>query len=158
MANLSVTANFAADTFTLTYTAGTGGTITGIPADGRLRRGRHAGHGSTEHWLPLRGLERRRTDSRTHRPGHHGKSVRHGQLRRRHLHPDLHGWGRWYHHRCSPQTVAYGEDGTPVTAVPNTGYHFVDWSDGVLPPTHAPTWTSWRISPSRPTLPLTPSP
>ena len=29
MANLTVTANFAADTFTLTYTAGTGGTLTG---------------------------------------------------------------------------------------------------------------------------------
>jgi len=28
------------------------------------------------------------------------------------------------------QTVAYGADGTPVTAVPNTGYHFVNWSDG----------------------------
>ncbi len=24
----------------------------------------------------------------------------------------------------------YGEDGTAVTAVPDTGYHFVDWSDG----------------------------
>ena len=41
MANLTVTANFAADTFTLTYTAGAGGTMTGIPADGRLWRGRH---------------------------------------------------------------------------------------------------------------------
>jgi YD repeat-containing protein len=28
------------------------------------------------------------------------------------------------------QTVNYGEDGTPVTTVPDTGYHFVDWSDG----------------------------
>ena len=26
----------------------------------------------------------------------------------------------------------YGADGTLITAVPNTGYHFVDWSDGVL--------------------------
>ena len=58
-ANLSVTANFAPDTFTLTYSTGAGGSITGV----------------------------------------------------------------------SPQTVAYGEDGTPVTAVPNTGYHFVSWSD-----------------------------
>ena len=59
MANVSVTANFALNTFTLTYTAGTGGTLTGIAS----------------------------------------------------------------------QTVDYGEDGTPVTAVPNTGYHFVKWSD-----------------------------
>ena len=27
------------------------------------------------------------------------------------------------------QTVAYGGTGTPVTANPDTGYHFVDWSD-----------------------------
>ena len=26
----------------------------------------------------------------------------------------------------SPQTVDYGASGTEVTAVPNTGYHFVD--------------------------------
>jgi uncharacterized repeat protein (TIGR02543 family) len=32
----------------------------------------------------------------------------------------------------SPQTVSYGGNGTQVTAVPNTGYHFVNWSDGVL--------------------------
>ena len=77
-ANLSVTANFAPDTFTLTYSAGTGGTLTGRPHRGQLRRGRHAGDGSTQHRLPLRGLERWRTDCRTHRPGHHGKSLRHG--------------------------------------------------------------------------------
>src|SRR5207253_3349619 len=29
----------------------------------------------------------------------------------------------------SPQTVNYGADGSPVTAVPDTGYHFVNWSD-----------------------------
>jgi hypothetical protein len=29
----------------------------------------------------------------------------------------------------SPQMVNHGDSGTPVTAVPNTGYHFVDWSD-----------------------------
>lgn len=30
----------------------------------------------------------------------------------------------------SPQEVAHGGDGQPVTAIPATGYHFVDWSDG----------------------------
>lgn len=29
----------------------------------------------------------------------------------------------------SPQTVQEGQNGTAVTAVPNTGYHFVNWSD-----------------------------
>ena len=61
MANVNVTANFALNTFTLTYTAGTGGTP-------------------------------------------------HGHPRRR---------------------STYGEDGTAVTAVPDTGYHFVNWSDDV---------------------------
>ena len=32
----------------------------------------------------------------------------------------------------SPQTVAHGGSGTEVTAVPNTGYAFTSWSDGVL--------------------------
>jgi regulation of enolase protein 1 (concanavalin A-like superfamily) len=30
------------------------------------------------------------------------------------------------------QTVNYGSSGTAVTAMPNTGYHFVNWSDGSL--------------------------
>ena len=59
-ANVSVTANFAINTYTLTYTAGANGSISGT----------------------------------------------------------------------SPQTVNHGANGTPVTAVPNTGYHFVNWSDG----------------------------
>ena len=33
---------------------------------------------------------------------------------------------------ATPQTVASGESGTTVTAVPSTGYHFVSWDDGVL--------------------------
>ncbi|HEY6507080.1 MAG TPA: FlgD immunoglobulin-like domain containing protein [Vicinamibacterales bacterium] len=61
-ANLSVTAAFAINEYTLTYTAGPNGTILGT----------------------------------------------------------------------TPQTVAHGSDGTTVTAEPNTGYHFVSWSDGVL--------------------------
>src|SRR5439155_905177 len=29
----------------------------------------------------------------------------------------------------TPQTVNHGSNGTAVTAVPDTGYHFVNWSD-----------------------------
>jgi len=60
VANLNVTANFAINTFTLTYTAGAGGSISGE----------------------------------------------------------------------TPQTVNYNGSGTEVIAVPNTGYSFVNWSDG----------------------------
>ena len=59
--NISVTAEFAINTYTLTYSAGTGGTISGT----------------------------------------------------------------------SPQTVNFGANGSTVTAVPNTGYHFVEWSDHI---------------------------
>ena len=60
-ADISVTANFVADTYTLTYTAGANGTISGT----------------------------------------------------------------------SPQTVNYQASGSEVTAVPNSGYVFTSWSDGV---------------------------
>ena len=60
-ADLSVTASFAADSFTLTYAPGAHGTISGT----------------------------------------------------------------------SPQTVAYGGSGTQVRALPDAGYHFVSWSDGL---------------------------
>ncbi len=59
-ADMTVTANFAIDTYTLSYSAGVGGTLSGE----------------------------------------------------------------------TTQTVNYGSNGTAVTAVPNTGYSFVDWSDG----------------------------
>ena len=61
-ANLSVTANFAVNTYTLTYNAGANGTISGL----------------------------------------------------------------------TPQSVAYFTSGSQVIAIPNTGYHFTGWSDGVL--------------------------
>ncbi|MDX6443283.1 MAG: hypothetical protein QOH71_357 [Blastocatellia bacterium] len=32
----------------------------------------------------------------------------------------------------SPQTVNHGGAGSPVTAAPNTGYHFVNWSDSSI--------------------------
>ncbi|WP_010417103.1 InlB B-repeat-containing protein [Anaerophaga thermohalophila] len=31
----------------------------------------------------------------------------------------------------TPQTVEHGQDGTEVTAVPDEGYHFLQWNDGV---------------------------
>ncbi len=71
MGNITVTANFAINVYTLTYTAGSNGSITGT----------------------------------------------------------------------SPQMVNHGGSGTAVTAVPNTGYHFVDWSDGVMTAIRAPTRT-----------------
>ncbi|MGW8185080.1 MAG: InlB B-repeat-containing protein [Candidatus Moraniibacteriota bacterium] len=37
------------------------------------------------------------------------------------------------------QTVTYGGSGTEVVAVPNTGYHFTQWGDGVMTPARTDT-------------------
>ena len=39
----------------------------------------------------------------------------------------------------TPQAVDHGSNGTAVTAQPNTGYHFVSWSDGVTTATRTDT-------------------
>ncbi len=65
----------------------------------------------------------------------------------------------------SPQTVNYGAGGTAVTAVPNSGYYFVQWSDGstVNPRTDANVTadisvTASFIAQTTPTLAVTNSP
>ena len=129
-ANISVTANFAINTYTLTYTAGANGTITGTSPQTVNHGGeRHAGDGGAEHRLPLRELERQLDGEPAHRHQRDGGHQCDGELRDQHLHPDLHGGANGTISGTSPQTVNYGASGTPVTAVPNAGYHFVDWSD-----------------------------
>ena len=44
------------------------------------------------------------------------------------------------------QVVDYGSDGTIVTAVPNTGYHFVQWSDDVMTASRTDTNVTANIS------------
>ena len=133
-ADISVTANFAINTYTLTYTAGANGSISrDHAADGELRRGRDRGDGGAGRRLPLRQLERRRADGG---PDRHSTCTADisvtATLRHQHLHPDLHG-RRQRHDQSAhrPQTVNHGATGTAVTAVPDAGYHFVSWSDGV---------------------------
>jgi len=46
----------------------------------------------------------------------------------------------------SSQTVNYGANGTPVTALPAIGYQFVDWSDGVLTATRTDTNVTANVS------------
>ena len=132
-ANISVTANFAITTYTLTYTAGANGTITGAST----QTVDHGGSGTQVTAVPNAGyhfaswsdgvLTAARTDANvtsditvtanfvinsytlTYTAGENGTVT-----------------------GASPQTVAYGGSGTQVTAVPNVGYHFVSWSDGVL--------------------------
>jgi hypothetical protein len=46
----------------------------------------------------------------------------------------------------STQTVAHGSSGSTATGTPNSGYHFVDWSDGVLTAARTDTNASSSIS------------
>jgi concanavalin A-like lectin/glucanase superfamily protein/List-Bact-rpt repeat protein/fibronectin type III domain protein len=132
-ADKSVTAHFAVNTYTLTYTSGANGTMVGTSP----QTVSHGGSGTLVTATPNTGyhfvswsdgvLTASRTDTNvtadlsvtanfaidtftlTYTAGANGTIV-----------------------GSSPQTVSYGGSGTLVTATPNTGYHFVSWSDGVL--------------------------
>ena len=146
-ANVSVTANFAINTYTLTYTAGANGTITGTSP----QTVNHGADGTPVTAVPNTGyhfvdwsdgvLTAARTDTNvtanvsvtanfaintytlTYTAGANGSIT-----------------------GTSPQTVNHGADGTAVTAVPNTGYHFVDWSDGVLTAARTDTNVTANVS------------
>ncbi|MGD0539648.1 MAG: SdrD B-like domain-containing protein, partial [Verrucomicrobiota bacterium] len=130
-ATISVTANFAINTYTLTYTAGAHGSITGTTP----QTVNYGGSGNSVTAVPATGYHfvnwgdgstaNPRTDANvtatisvtanfaintytlTYTAGAHGSIT-----------------------GTTPQTVNYGGSGSPVTAVPATGYHFVNWGDG----------------------------
>src|SRR5438094_705615 len=129
-ANLSVTANFAIDTFTLTYTAGTHGSLTGSSpqtvdygSNGTAATAVPDLHYHFVNWSDS-STANPRTDMNvtanlsvtanfaidtftlTYTAGTHGSLT-----------------------GSSPQTVDYGSNGTAATAVPDLHYHFVNWSD-----------------------------
>jgi photosystem II stability/assembly factor-like uncharacterized protein len=135
-ANKSVTANFAINTYTLTYTAGSGGTISGTSP----QTVNHNGSGMAVTAVPSTGyhfvswsdgvLTAARTDSNVTA----NKSVTANFAVDA---PDTrtltYGAGPGGTITgTSPQTVVLGGSGTVVTAIANTGYHFTSWSDGVL--------------------------
>jgi uncharacterized repeat protein (TIGR02543 family) len=130
-ANISVTANFAINTYTLTYAAGANGSITGTTP----QTVDYGASGTAVTAVPDTGYhfvnwsdastDNPRTDTNvtadvsvtanfaidtftlTYSAGSNGSIT-----------------------GTTPQTVDYSASGTAVTAVPDTGYHFVDWSDG----------------------------
>ncbi len=128
--DITVTANFAINTYTLTYTAGANGSITGTSP----QTVNHGGDGTAVTAVADGGYhfvdwsdastDNPRTDMNvqgnisvtanfaintytlTYTAGANGSIT-----------------------GTSPQTVNHGGDGTAVTAVADAGYHFVDWSD-----------------------------
>ena len=130
MSDITVTANFAINTYTLTYTAGPNGSITGTSP----QTVNYGANGTAVTAVPDTGYhfvnwsdastDNPRTDMNvmaditvtanfaintytlTYTAGPNGSIT-----------------------GTSPQTVNFGANGTAVTAVPDTGYHFVNWSD-----------------------------
>ena len=117
--------------YTLTYTAGANGSITGaspqtVAYGGAAPRSQPCRHRTTTSSTGVTASTANpRTD--TNVTGRRRRVT--ANFAARHLHPHLHGRGQRVDHGASPQTVNHGAGGTAVTAVPATGYHFVNWSD-----------------------------
>jgi len=139
-ADLTVTATFAANQFTLTYLAGANGSISGTTpqtvnqgADGTaVTAVPDAGY----HFVSWSdgGLTATRTDTNVQADLTVTASFAINQYTLTYLagaNGSITG--------TTPQTVNHGADGTAVTAVPDAGYHFVSWSDGGLTATRTDT-------------------
>ncbi|HOX60600.1 MAG TPA: InlB B-repeat-containing protein, partial [Candidatus Magasanikbacteria bacterium] len=131
--NQSLTANFAIDTFTVTYTAGSGGSITGsstqiVDYNSSTVSVTAVAHASTTflNWSDGSTANPRidtnvtstisvianfstNTYTLVYTPSSNGSIS-----------------------GSSTQAVDYGDNGSSVTAVPATGYHFTSWSDGSI--------------------------
>ncbi|MGD8192156.1 beta strand repeat-containing protein [Brevibacillus ginsengisoli] len=130
--NLNVTANFAMDTYTLTYAAGANGTINGT-ASQTVNSG---GNATTVTAVPDTGYhfvswsDGVTTASRTDKNVTADLNVTANFAINTYTLDYVAGANGTISGTAS-QTVNSGGNGTTVTAVPDAGYHFVSWSDGV---------------------------
>jgi uncharacterized repeat protein (TIGR01451 family) len=129
-ANHTIDASFAIDTFTLTYTAGVDGTISGTSPQtvnsGEDGTAVTAVPNSGYHFVNWSDgvLTTSRTDTNVQANINVTANFTINTYTLTYIanaNGSISG--------TSPQTVNSGEDGTAVTAVPNSGYHFVNWSD-----------------------------
>ncbi len=129
-ANISVTANFATNTFTLTYNAGAGGTISGNITQ-TISSG---GNGTPVQANPIAGYHFVNwSDASTNNPRTDTNVTANITVTANFA---INTYTLTYTAGSNgtisgntTQTVNYNGSGTAVTAVPNTGYHFVNWSD-----------------------------
>ena len=133
IANISVTASFAINTYTLTYTPGSNGSITGslsqtvnYGADGTEVIATPAVHYHFTSWSD--GVL---TAARTDTVVTANKSVTASFAIDTYTLTYSHG-ANGSITGATPQTVGYGANGTEVVATPAANYHFVTWSDGIL--------------------------
>lgn len=130
--DINVSANFEQITYTLTYTAETGGSISGANPQTVNQGGSGtevtavAGSGYTFAGWSDGITSAARTDSNVTAD----ISVTANFEQITHTLTYAAGAGGTIN-GASPQSVIHGGSGTLVTAIPNSGYRFVDWSDGI---------------------------
>jgi hypothetical protein len=130
-ASINVTANFAINTFTLDYTAGTNGSITGTAS----QTVNYGANGSQVTAVPNTGYHFVNwSDGSTANPRTDLNVTANIAVSANFA---INTFTLAYAAGANgtitgiaSQTVNYGANGSQVTAVPNTGYHFVNWSDG----------------------------
>ncbi|MDD3711271.1 MAG: InlB B-repeat-containing protein [Patescibacteria group bacterium] len=128
--NISVTAEFTANQYTLTYSAGSGGSISGSSP----QNVNHGSSGSAVSAVPNTGYSFVKwSDDSTDNPRTDTNvtgniSVTAEFATNQYTLTYSAGSGGSIS-GSSPQTVDYGDSGSAVSAVPNTGYSFVKWSD-----------------------------
>src|SRR5437763_8712330 len=133
MLDISVTANFAINTYTLTYTAGANGSISGTSP----QTVNYGASGSAVTAVPNTGYHFVNwSDSSTQNPRTDTNVMADISVTANFA---INTYTLTYTagpngsiSGTSPQTVNYGGSGTPVTALANTGYHFVNWSDSSI--------------------------
>ena len=131
-ANVTVTANFAIKTFKLSYSAGTGGTVSGTAS----QTVNYNSDGSSVTATPAAGYnfvswsDGVKTAKRTDLDVDENVTVSATFAIKTFKLSYSAGTGGTVSGTAS-QTVNYLADGASVTATPNAGYNFVSWSDGV---------------------------
>ena len=128
--NITVTANFAINTYTLTYNAGANGTNSGISP----QTVNYGASGSAVTAVPTNGYHFVNwSDSSTANPRTDANVTNNISVTANFA---INTYTLTYNAAAngtnsgiSPQTVSYGASGSAVTAVPTNGYHFVNWSD-----------------------------
>ncbi|WP_419871689.1 InlB B-repeat-containing protein [Candidatus Pristimantibacillus sp. PTI5] len=128
----NVTANFAIDTFNLSYSASAGGSITGAASQTVIYEANGAEVTATPdtgyHFVSWSdGIT---TEKRTDNQVTANKSVTASFAINQYTLEYAAGSNGSLTGTAS-QTVNHGSNGSVVTAVPAVGYHFVNWSDGI---------------------------
>jgi hypothetical protein len=132
-ADITVTAQFAINQYTLTYTAGTGGSISGASP----QTVNHGANGAAVTAVPDTGYHFVKwSDDSTANPRTDANVTADVAVTAEFA---VNTYTLTYTAGAggsisgsSPQTVNHGANGTEVTAIPDAGYRFVQWSDGVM--------------------------